>query len=108
VRALTLDDFMPFGDDGNLVVVRGWRTYELMYANIVQRLQRELEPTESEYGASDFADALTGISSTHVHGWARFWLPDESGCPYGTEGGVKLSKHWKPGYVRATWVYEHY
>ena len=95
-----LDACIPFGDEGELVVVAGWFPRLQVRSWVIQRLQRELGVTE------DWSEAVEELG-VEQRGFARFWKENEANSPYDSDGGVSISKRWKWGYLPATWLYEH-
>lgn len=121
------DEFLPWGEDGQLVVVRGdvddavlvqgALAMEVDLTSWLEAADSLDDPPVSWYEDDEdkpdgvwHAEVAAAYGAQHAgrvrHGWALFWDGADPEDPegYGDEGGVRLSGEEKPGYVRATWL----
>lgn len=93
--------FIPYGEEGELTAVRGWRSRPFMLTGVRRLMDDTLSVDEMVEAWPDV------LSAGVIRGWARFWKRDDRTCPWGSDGGVKLSRTWQWGYVPATWIWTH-
>ena len=93
---------MPYGDEGELFCERGWYLPAVFMLKVYRGI---MEPLGDDY--ESIGMEMADCPGHPTYGFARFWNPGDKGDPFGGDGGVRLSRSWKFGYIPATWVYAH-